>query len=52
MIKAVFFDLDNTLIDFMKMKEVSIVAAVEEMISEGLKLDKKNRSGKNIRNIQ
>ena len=41
MIKAVFFDLDNTLIDFMKMKEVSVNAAVEEMINEGLKLDKK-----------
>ena len=41
MIKAVFFDLDNTLIDFMKMKEASVNAAVEEMIHGGLNLDKK-----------
>ena len=38
--KAVFFDLDNTLIDFMRMKEASVNAAVEEMISEGLKIDR------------
>ena len=39
-IKAVVFDLDNTLLDFMKMKEASILAAVEGMISAGLALDR------------
>ena len=38
MIKAVFFDLDNTLTDFMRMKEMSIVAAVDAMIDAGLKI--------------
>ena len=37
-IKAVFFDLDNTLIDFMRMKEESCKAAVKAMISNGLKM--------------
>lgn len=40
MIKAVIFDLDNTLLDFMKMKEQAIDAAVEAMIDAGLKMDK------------
>jgi len=35
-IKAVIFDLDNTLIDFMYMKEESCRAAVKAMISNGL----------------
>lgn len=39
-IKAILFDLDNTLIDFMRMKKESCNAAVEAMISAGLKLDK------------
>lgn len=38
MIKAVIFDLDNTLVDFMKMKEEAIDAAVEAMIDAGLPL--------------
>ncbi len=38
MIRALIFDLDNTLTDFMKMKEASIVAAVEGMIDMGLPL--------------
>ncbi|MEE9465395.1 MAG: HAD-IA family hydrolase [Candidatus Neomarinimicrobiota bacterium] len=38
-IKAVVFDLDNTLLDFMKMKNASVRAAVEGMISAGLPLD-------------
>ena len=40
MIKAVVFDLDNTLLDFMKMKSVSINAAVEGMIKCGMQIDK------------
>ena len=37
MIKAVLFDLDNTLIDFMKMKRMSCEAAISAMIGSGLK---------------
>jgi len=40
LIKAIIFDLDNTLVDFMKMKEMSIEAAVEGMIDAGLSMDK------------
>ena len=40
MIKAVLFDLDNTLIDFMKMKRQATEAAIEAMIGAGVKLDK------------
>ncbi len=38
MIKAVIFDLDNTLVDFMKMKRLSIEAALTAMIDAGLQL--------------
>ena len=38
MIKAVIFDLDNTLVDFMAMKKQSVDAAVNAMIDAGLKL--------------
>ena len=41
MIKAIIFDLDNTLIDFMKMKRLSCEAAMDAMISAGLKINKK-----------
>jgi len=41
MIKAIIFDLDNTLIDFMKMKRLSCEAAMDAMISAGLKISKK-----------
>jgi len=41
MFKAVIFDLDNTLIDFMKFKEVSCSNAVDAMIDAGLKIPKK-----------
>ena len=41
MIKAILFDLDNTLIDFMTMKTVSISAAVDAMRKAGLKKPKK-----------
>ncbi len=36
MIKAVVFDLDNTLVDFMKMKAEAIDAAINAMIDAGL----------------
>jgi putative hydrolase of the HAD superfamily len=38
MIKAVLFDLDNTLIDFMLMKHKSCEAAIDAMISAGLRM--------------
>jgi putative hydrolase of the HAD superfamily len=40
MIKAIIFDLDNTLMDFMKVKRVAIETAVEAMIDAGLKMPK------------
>lgn len=39
-IKAVVFDLDNTLVDFMRMKEAGVEAGVEAMIDAGLKMSK------------
>ncbi len=50
MIKAVIFDLDNTLVDFMAMKEAAIEAAVLAMIDAGLKMSKE-RSKKVIYEI-
>ena len=41
MIKAVVFDIDNTLTDFMRMKRAAVDAAVEAMIDVGLPVDKK-----------
>lgn len=38
MIKAVIFDLDNTLVDFMAMKRQAITAAIDSMIDAGLGL--------------
>jgi len=40
MIKSVIFDLDNTLIDFLRMKKLSCDAAVSAMIGAGLDVDK------------
>lgn len=40
MIKAVIFDLDNTLTDFLETKRVCIDAAIKAMIKEGLKVKK------------
>lgn len=37
MIKVVIFDLDNTLTDFMRMKENAVDAAVEAMLDAGLR---------------
>ncbi|MCS7258084.1 MAG: TIGR02253 family HAD-type hydrolase [candidate division WOR-3 bacterium] len=39
-VKAVIFDLDNTLVDFMKMKDAAIDAAADAMIDAGLPLKK------------
>ena len=38
MIRAIIFDLDNTLTDFMKMKEEAVNAAIDGMIDAGLQL--------------
>ncbi|HYM81715.1 MAG TPA: HAD-IA family hydrolase [Candidatus Limnocylindria bacterium] len=38
MIRAIVFDLDNTLTDFMKMKSDAVGAAIEGMIDAGLRL--------------
>ncbi|MCR4327005.1 MAG: TIGR02253 family HAD-type hydrolase [Nanoarchaeota archaeon] len=40
MIKAILFDIDNTLIDFMGMKKKSSEAAIEAMIKAGLNMSK------------
>jgi len=40
-IKAVLFDLDNTLIDFMKMKKEACRSAIKAMINAGLKMKKR-----------
>jgi putative hydrolase of the HAD superfamily len=42
MIRAIIFDLDNTLVDFMAMKEAAIEAAALAMIDAGLKMSKKD----------
>lgn len=41
MIRAVIFDLDNTLVDFMRMKRMAIRAAIDAMIDAGLELDRR-----------
>jgi len=41
MIKAIIFDLDNTLIDFMRIKKISCEEAVDAMIDAGLNIPKK-----------
>jgi len=45
MIKAIVFDLDNTLVDFMRMKRNAIEAAIKAMIDAGL-----NESYNDIKN--
>jgi putative hydrolase of the HAD superfamily len=40
MIKAIIFDLDNTLMDFMKMKRAAVDAAADAMIDAGLNISK------------
>lgn len=39
MVRAIIFDLDNTITDFMSMKENAIRAAVKAMIDAGLSMD-------------
>ena len=39
LIKGIVFDLDNTLLDFMKMKEFAVKSAVKSMIEAGLEVD-------------
>ena len=41
MIKAIIFDLDNTLLDFIKMKQFSVKAAITAMNEAGLEVDEK-----------
>jgi len=41
-VKAVLFDVDNTLIDFSKMKRACCEAAIDAMINAGLKMSKKD----------
>ncbi len=41
MIKAIIFDLDNTLLDFIKMKQFAVQAAITAMIEAGLEADEK-----------
>ncbi len=40
MIKAIVFDLDNTLVDFMAMKRQAIEAAIDAMLDAGLDLER------------
>jgi len=40
MVKAVIFDLDNTLVDFLKMKRMACSEAVDAMIDAGLRIKK------------
>jgi len=40
MIKSVIFDLDNTLVDFLTMKQQAVIAAVDAMIEAGLTVPK------------
>jgi putative hydrolase of the HAD superfamily len=39
-IRAIVFDLDNTLVDFMSMKKLAVKAAIDAMIDAGLPLDR------------
>ena|SRR5450756_1172431 len=38
-IRAILFDLDNTLVDFIRMKEESCRAAVKAMVASGLRMN-------------
>ena len=39
MIKAVVFDLDNTLLDFMSMKSYAVKTGINGMIEAGLEIE-------------
>lgn len=45
-IKAILFDLDQTLIDFMKMKRMCVTNAVDAMIDAGLKMSREKAEKK------
>jgi putative hydrolase of the HAD superfamily len=49
-IKAVIFDLDNTLVDFMRVKRAAVEGAVEAMIDAGLR-GSKNEAVKRVMNM-
>ena len=42
MIKAIIFDLDNTLLDFVKMKQFAVKASITAMNEAGLDVDEEN----------
>ena len=42
-IKGVVFDLDNTLLDFMKMKQVAVRSAIRGMIEACLDIDENEK---------
>lgn len=42
MIKAIIFDLDNTLLDFVKMKQFAVKASIRAMNEAGLNVDEEN----------
>ena len=46
MIRAIVFDLDNTLTDFMRMKESAIQAAIDGMIDAGFKISREDLRGR------
>lgn len=46
MIRAIVFDLDNTLTDFMRMKESAIQAAMDGMIDAGFKIAREDLRGR------
>jgi putative hydrolase of the HAD superfamily len=46
LIRAIVFDLDNTLTDFMRMKDAAIQAAMDGMIDAGLKLPREELRGR------
>ncbi|HNE85471.1 MAG TPA: hypothetical protein PLG25_16490, partial [bacterium] len=41
-LRAIIFDLDNTLVDFMRLKERAIASAAEAMIDAGLEVKKED----------
>ena len=49
MIKAVIFDLDNTLIDFMHMKNKAVDSAINGMIESGLHISYEDTKKKSLR---
>lgn len=49
-IKAIIFDLDNTLIDFIKMKKEAVKSAIKAMIKTGLEINE-SEEYKNLMNL-